>query len=121
LATKSTEPMKSLYTLWDKKSKDEKIEGRWWVDPAIVYVYNPHADTRVIPLLSRASEEYAVAKIAARIFGSHMSEDYYNRQKDLEGYSISDLERIFQVYLNCLCNYGRENAGGISHIITFFM
>jgi hypothetical protein len=49
------------------------------VDTAIVYVFNPHADAQVIPLLSRASEEYAVAKIAARIFGSHMSEDYYNR------------------------------------------
>jgi serine/threonine protein kinase len=78
LATKSTEPMKSLYTFWDKKSKDEKMEGRWWVDPAIVYVYNPHADAQVILLLSRVLEEYAVAKIAARIFGSHMSEDYYN-------------------------------------------
>ena len=29
LATKSTEPMKSLYTFRDKKSKDEKMEGRW--------------------------------------------------------------------------------------------
>ena len=27
LATKSMEPMKSLYTFWDKKSKDEKMEG----------------------------------------------------------------------------------------------
>jgi hypothetical protein len=118
---KSTEPMKSLYTFWDKKSKDEKMEGRWWVDPAIVYVHNPHADAQVIRLLTRASEEYAVAKIAAKIFGSHISEDYYNRQKDSEGYSISDLECIFQVYLNRLCNNSRENAGGISHIITFFM
>jgi serine/threonine protein kinase len=95
LVTKSTEPMKSFYTFRNKKSKDEKMEGRWWVDPTIVYVYNLHADAQVIPLLSRASEEYAVAKIAARIFGSHMSEDYYNRQKDSEGYSISDFERIF--------------------------
>jgi serine/threonine protein kinase len=121
LATKSMEPMKSLYTFRDKKSKDEKMEGRWWMDPTIVYVYNPHADAQVIPLLSRASEKYAVAKIAARIFGSHMSEDYYNWQKDLEGYSISDLEHIIQDYLNRLCNNSRENAGGISHIITFFM
>jgi hypothetical protein len=113
--------MKSLYTFQDKKSKDEKMEGRWCMDPTIVYIYNPHADAQVILLLSRASEEYAVAKIAARIFGSHMLEDYYNRQKDSEGYSISDLECIFQVYLNRLCNNGRENAGGISHIITFFM
>jgi serine/threonine protein kinase len=44
LATKSTEPMKSFYTFQDKKSKDEKMEGRWWMDPAIVYVYNAHAD-----------------------------------------------------------------------------
>jgi serine/threonine protein kinase len=95
LATKSTEPMKSLYTFRDKKSKDENMEGRWWVEPAIVYIHNPHADVQVIPLFSRASEEYAVAKIAARIFGSHMSEDYYNWQKDSEGYSISDLQRIF--------------------------
>jgi hypothetical protein len=86
-----------------------------------MYTIRMHPDAQVIPLLSRASEEYTVAKIAARIFGSHMLEDYYNWQKDSEGYSISDLERIFQVYLNRLCNNGRENAGGISHIITFFM
>jgi serine/threonine protein kinase len=35
LATKSMEPMKSLYTFRDKKSKDEKMEGKWWVDPAM--------------------------------------------------------------------------------------
>ena len=29
LATKSTKPMKSLYTFWDKKSKYEKMKGRW--------------------------------------------------------------------------------------------
>jgi serine/threonine protein kinase len=121
LATKSTEPMKPLYMLRDKKSKDEKMEGRWWVNLAIIYIHNPHADAQVIPLLTRASEEYAVAKIAVRIFGLHMLEDYYNRQKDSEGYSLNDLERIFHVYLNRLCNNDRENAGGISHIITFFM
>ena len=121
LATKSTEPMKSLYTFRDKKSRDEKMEGRWWVDPAILYVHNPHADAQVILLFSRTSEEYVVAKIAARIFGSHMLEDHYNRQKDSEGYSISDLECIFQVYLNHLYNNSCENVGGISHIITFFM
>jgi hypothetical protein len=49
------------------------------MDPTIVYVHNPHADAQFIPLLTKASEEYVVAKIAARIFGSHMSEDYYNR------------------------------------------
>ena len=35
LATKPMEPMKSLYTFRDKKSKDEKIGGRWWVNPTI--------------------------------------------------------------------------------------
>ena len=121
LATKSTDQMKSLYTFRDHQSKDEKMRGRWWVDPTIVYVHNPHADAQVIPVLTRALEEYAVAKIAARIFGSHMSEDYYNLQKDSEGYSISNLESIFQVYLDHLCNNDYENAGGIAHIITYFM
>ena len=76
LATKSTEPMKSLYTFRDKKSKDEKMEGRWWVDPAIVYIHNLHVDAQVILLFTRALEEYPIAKIVARIFGSHMLEDY---------------------------------------------
>ena len=40
----SMEPMKSLYTFQDKRSKDEKMGGRWWVDPSIVYVHNPHVD-----------------------------------------------------------------------------
>ena len=86
------------------------------MDPAIIYVYNPHVDAQVIPLFSRASKEYTVAKIATRIFGLHMSKDYYTQEKDSEGYSINDLECIFLVYLNRVCNNGRENAGGISHI-----
>ena len=61
------------------------------MDLAIIYIYSPHADAYVIPLLSRALKEYAIAKIVARIFGLHMSEDYYNRHKDLEGYSINIL------------------------------
>ena len=65
------------------------------MDPSIVYVYNLHTNAQVIPVLSRASQEYDVAKIPARIFGSHMSEDYYNSSKDSEWYSMSDLECIF--------------------------
>jgi serine/threonine protein kinase len=39
LATKATEPMKSLYTFRDNNSKNEKMRGRWWVDPNIIYVH----------------------------------------------------------------------------------
>ena len=62
LATKSTKPMKSLYTFRDRRSKDEKMGGRWWLNPAIVYVHNPHADIQVILVLSKALEEYVIVR-----------------------------------------------------------
>jgi hypothetical protein len=82
IATKVTEPMKSLYTFRDNNSKNEKMRGRWWVDPNIIYVHQVDLAAEVIPVLTRASEEYVVAKIASRIFGGHMSKDYHQLGAD---------------------------------------
>jgi serine/threonine protein kinase len=82
LATKATEPMKPLYTFRDNNSKNEKMHGRWWVDPNIIYVYQVDLAIEVLPVLTRASEEYVVAKIASRIFAEHMSKDYHQLGAD---------------------------------------
>jgi hypothetical protein len=47
------------------------------VDPRVAYVHMLGGDVQVIPLLSKTSEEYVVAKIAARINRGNMSEDYH--------------------------------------------
>jgi hypothetical protein len=80
--SKATEPMKSLYTFRDNNSKNEKMHGRWWVDPNIIYVYQVDLAIEVLPVLTRASEEYVVAKIASRIFAEHMSKDYHQLGAD---------------------------------------
>jgi hypothetical protein len=80
---------------------------------------------QVIPRLSKVSKEYFVAKIALRINRRNMLEDYYKMQRG-GGYSprdliLNDLASVFHVYLNRICNNGRDTAGGLSHIITRFM
>ena len=77
LATKATGPMKSLYTFCDNNSKNEKMHGKWWVDPNIIYVHQVYLAAKIIPILTKALEEYVLAKIASRIFGGHMSKDYH--------------------------------------------
>jgi hypothetical protein len=67
MATKSTETMKSLYAFTNKISEAEELAKRWWVDPRVASIYKEGADVQVIPQLSKASEEYTVAKIALRI------------------------------------------------------
>jgi hypothetical protein len=101
------------------------LAKRWWVDPRVAYVHKEGADVQVIPQLSKASEEYIVAKIALRINWGNMSADYHKMQKgggnghgDM---TLNELASVFHVYLNRICNNGRDTAGGLSHIITRFM
>jgi serine/threonine protein kinase len=67
MATNSTEPMKPLYAFIDTISEAEELAKKWWVDPRVAYIHKEGADVQVIPRLSKASEEYVVAKIALRI------------------------------------------------------
>jgi hypothetical protein len=56
MATKSMEPMKSLYTFTDERSKTVELARRWWVDPRVAYVHKLGEDVQIIPLLTRASK-----------------------------------------------------------------
>jgi hypothetical protein len=77
--------------------------------------------------LLKTSEEYDVAKIVLRISTGNMLEDYHKLQRGGEGgssrgdLSLNDLARVFHVYLNRVCNDGRDTVGGLSHIITRFI
>jgi hypothetical protein len=67
MTTVATEPMKSLYTFTSASEMNEALTRRWWVDPSIAYLHRRDANVEIIPHLSRASEEYAIGKIAQRI------------------------------------------------------
>jgi serine/threonine protein kinase len=106
MTTKSMELMKSLYAFTDKNSKIEELAKRWWVDPRVAYVHKVDADVDV------------------RINRENMSEDYHKLQRggiNSRDLPLNDLAGVFHVYLNHICNNGRDTAGGLSHIITRFM
>jgi hypothetical protein len=66
MATKSTEPMKSLYTFTDARSMTQTLAQRWWMDPKVAYLHRRDADVERIPLLSKTSKNYPVAKLAGK-------------------------------------------------------
>jgi hypothetical protein len=118
--------MKSLYAFTDKNFETEELAKRWWVDPKVAYVHKAGADVQVILQLLKTFEEYIVAKIVLRINRENMSEDYHKLQREGGGSSsgdflLNDLAGVFHVYLNCVCNDGRDTVGGLSYIITHFM
>jgi hypothetical protein len=120
------ELMKSLYALTDIVLEVEELAKRWWVDPRVAYVHKEGVDVQVIPQLSKASKVYTVSKIALRINRGNMLEDYHKLQKGRGGsshgdLSLNDLASVFHVYLNHVCNNGRDTARSLSHIITLFM
>lgn len=123
MTTKLDEPMQSLYTFTNANEMAKTMEKRWWVDPRIVYLHKRDADAEIIPKLSIISEEYAVAKIAQHINRRSMSKSFEMLQRE-SGSSVvftnQEFADMFHMYLDRLCNDGRETAGGISHIITRF-
>ena len=123
MTTKSTEPMQSLYTFTNADQMAETLRRRWWVDPRVMYLHRHDADVQIIPKLSKASEEYATAQIAQRINCNTMSRDYEILQRDSQSsvvFSNEEFANTFHMYLDRVCNQGRDGAGGLSHIITRF-
>ena len=120
MTTLATDPMKSLYTFTSESERDETLRRRWWLDPAITYVHKKDADVEIIPYLSRATEEYAVGKIAQRIQNEEMSVHYFNLQGGRPGmckFQHHELGTVFQLFLDRLCQTGPR---GLAHVITFF-
>jgi hypothetical protein len=101
-----------------------ELAKRWWMDPGVAYLHRLGTDVQVIPLLSKTSKEYAVAKNVARINRGNMSEDYYKLQREGDSsskvLSMIDLAEVFHQYLNRLCNDGHDVVVGLIHIITRF-
>ena len=123
LASKDFEERQSPYTFTNAKHMAETLQRRWWVDPTIAYLHRPNADVHIIPPLTRASEEFATARIAQRICANSMSPDYQMLQQTYRDHALTstaDLATIFHLYLNRVCSSDRDRAGGLSHIVTFF-
>ena len=123
MSTYATEPPKSLYMFQSAREMEDALAKRWWVTPQIAYLHEKHGDVPIIPSLSRASEEYAVCKIAKAINRDCMSEEYYKLNKETQSMSKFEhhtLAIAFQEYLERPCREGSENAGGLAHIINRF-
>jgi hypothetical protein len=90
----------------------QTLAERWWMDPRVAYLHRWGADADITPLLLKTFEEYAVAKIAARINKENRLEDYHKLQREGNSsskvLSMSDLVGVFHQYLNRLCNDGRD-------------
>jgi hypothetical protein len=115
--------MKSLYTFTSAQEMIKTLEERWWVDPRIAYLHKRDADVEIIPLLTKTSEAYAVAKIAIRINKGNMSEDYCKLQVPTATsvyFPLHQLGDVFEGYVNRMCNSDRDGVGGLSHIVTRF-
>jgi hypothetical protein len=106
MATKSMEQMKLLYTFSKAQTMTQTLAEKWWVDPKVAYLHRRDADVEIIPLLSKPLEEYAIAKLVAKINRENMSEDYHKLQREGNNssmvLSMSDLAGVFHQYLNCL-------------------
>ena len=101
----------------------ETLQRRWWVDPTVAYLHRPNAEVHIIPPLTRASEEFATARIAQQICANSMSPDYQMLQRTYRDHALTstaNLATIFHLYLNRVCSSDRDRAGGLSHIVTFF-
>jgi len=123
MTTKSSEPMQSLYTFTDAETMAETLRRRWWVDPRVAYLHKHDADIEIIPKFSKTSEEYATAQIAQRINRRTMSDEYHKLQQECGSsviFTNQDFANMFHTYMGRLCTEDRENAGGLSHIITRF-
>jgi hypothetical protein len=119
----SSEPMKSLYGFNSIEEMEKDLADRYWVDPTIAYVRKPDADVEIRPVVTKATEAYGVAKLALRINGGNMSEDYWKLQRPGETsvvYRQQELAEVFESYLNRLCSVDRENSGGLTHLVTRF-
>jgi hypothetical protein len=114
MATKSTNQMKLLYTFTNEQTKI----------PMVAYSHMQGTNVEIIPQLTKTLEEYAIAKLAAKINKENMLEDYHKLQREDNNSSMvlsrSDLAKIFHQYPNCLCNKGHDGTKGLSHIITHF-
>ena len=80
LASKDSEQRQSPYTFTNTEQMAETLR-RQWVDPTVAYLHKSNADVHIIPPLTKASEEFAIARIAQRISANTMSPDYQMLQR----------------------------------------
>ena len=123
MITLSKEPMKSLYTFTSESDMQDAMRQRWWVDPDVAYVHKKDGNVADIPSYSRASEEFAVGKLAQKINGLCMSEDYHKLQREtptMMKISHEQLGVFFHQYLERLTKKSSDYRGGLAHVINRF-
>jgi len=77
------EALKSLYVFTSQREMDNALRARWWMTPKITYLHQANWNVQTIPSLSRASEEYAICKIAIALNKDNMSEEYWKLNQEM--------------------------------------
>ncbi|KAG0560800.1 hypothetical protein KC19_9G014500 [Ceratodon purpureus] len=101
---------------------EETMRRRYWVDPRVVYVYKESQDIKIIRDLTVALEDFATAKIAAKINGGNMCTAYHKAEpvETRHFKKIEDLATVFEGYLDRVCQNKRGTVGGLGHLINRF-
>lgn len=96
------------------------------MDPELVYIHAPGNDAPLVPMVDMQSEEYAVGKLAKRLFGKHMSEELFGiqaRRSNVTTYSRDEFQTVVECYIERVINGSRrdrKDSGGLAHIVTKF-
>jgi hypothetical protein len=101
---------------------EETLRRRYWVDPRVVYVHKESQDIQIIPDLNIASEDFATAKIAAKINRGNMCTAYHEAEAVQTRHfeKIGDLGAVFEGYLDRVCKNNMGTVGGLGHLINRF-
>ena len=122
LMTKIDEPRRSPWVFESVHQMEETLRRRYWVDPRVVYVHKESQDIQIIPDLNIASEDFATAKIAAKINRGNMCTAYHEAEavETRHFEKIGDLGAVFEGYLDRVCKNNMGTVGGLGHLINRF-
>ncbi|KAG0571933.1 hypothetical protein KC19_VG055000 [Ceratodon purpureus] len=122
LMTKTLENRRSPWVFDIVHQMEETMTRRYWVDPRVVYVHKENQDIQIIPDLTVASEDFAGAKIAAKINRGNMCTAYHEAEpvETRHFQNIGELAMVFEGYLERVCQNNRGTIGGLGHLINRF-
>ena len=133
LSSNSAFPRESPYWAHTLEARDRErspSNGRWWVAPELYYFPLPPGSVRdaqfeIKPRHNFQSETYAIGKIALRIAGGELCQEYFNMQLKEEAhektYSYADMNMFFHMSLEQLCDENAANRRTLAKITNQLM
>lgn len=120
----------SLYIHESEEAKTKMLRNRWWVAPELNYVLprpgsSRDADFERRPSYTPKSEAFAVGRIAEKIYGGHLSLEYFSKQRKQdrgdEAFDASTMDLTFRRSLEQLFEPDPERRASLNRIVNRFM